>query len=144
MAAELFTDNEKQQLVDAIARAEKNTSGEIRIHIDKKCESDVLSVAVAVFKKLKMDKTAQRNAVLFYLATESKKFAIIGDEGINKKVPVGFWDDIKNNMQQKFKNNEFTAGLIGGIDATGIQLKAHFPYQSDDKNELTNELSFGK
>jgi uncharacterized membrane protein len=89
-----------------------------------------------------MHKTAERNGVLFYLALKDRKFAIIGDEGINNKVPVDFWDGIKEEMKMHFSDGNFTEGLSKAIDQAGKQLKTHFPYRQDDKNELSDEISF--
>jgi uncharacterized membrane protein len=143
MAQPFFNQREQELIVNAIQEAEKNTSGEIRVHIDRNCQGDVLDQAAYWFGKLKMHQTEQRNGVLFYLATEDRKFAILGDGGINAKVPANFWDNIKSMMQDKFKNGEFTQGLIDGVLASGMQLKTHFPYQSDDVNELSDDISFG-
>ncbi len=139
-----FSKQDQEAIVNAIRDAEKDTSGEVRVHIDKKCPEDVLDRAAYWFEKLKMHKTELRNGVLFYLATQDKKFAIIGDAGINAKVPDGFWDDIKNQMANHFKQGNLVDGLCQGIRESGIQLKTHFPYQSDDINELPDEISFGK
>ena len=144
MAKHLFTKDEQNQIVQAVQSAEKNTSGEIMVHIEQRCKEDVLDRAAGVFDMLDMQKTELRNGVLFYLAVKDHKFAIIGDAGINEKVPVGFWDEIKDNMLKHFKNGAFTQGLSEGITKAGDQLKAHFPYQSDDKNELSDEISFGQ
>ena len=144
MAKHLFTKEEQNQIVQAVQSAEKNTSGEIMVHIEQRCKEDVLDRASGVFDMLGMQKTDLRNGVLFYLAVKDRKFAILGDAGINEKVPDGFWDDIKDNMLGHFKNGHFTQGLTEGINKAGEQLKAHFPYQSDDKNELSDEISFGQ
>ncbi len=144
MAKDLFTKEQKDAIVNAIKEAELNTSGEIRVHIEKNCPEDVLDRAAFIFEKLKMHKTELRNEVLFYLSVKDHKFAILGDAGINAKVPVGFWDNIKETMLEHFKNNEYATGLVKGIRMTGEQLKAHFPYQSDDVNELSDDISFGK
>ncbi|MCB0380260.1 MAG: TPM domain-containing protein [Flavobacteriales bacterium] len=144
MAKDLFTAEQKQQIVAAIREAEKNTSGEIRVHIDKKCKEDVLDRAAYMFDALDMQKTALRNGVLIYLATEDRQFAILGDAGINQKVPVGFWDGVRDLMISNFKQGKFTEGLSEGIKLAGEQLKKHFPYQSNDKNELADDISFGK
>ena len=104
---------------------------------------DVLDRAAAVFASLKMHKTKLRNGILFYLAIKDHKFAILGDGGINAVIPNDFWDNIKEMMKQKFKEGDFTAGLSSGIKISGEQLKAHFPYQSDDINELEDDISFG-
>ena len=140
MAADQFTSEDKKSLVDAIKKAELNTSGEIRLHIENKCKEDVLDRAAGVFDMLNMQKTELRNGVLFYVAVKDHKFAILGDAGINAKVADNFWTDIKDNMSSKFKNGEFTQGLTEGITAAGAQLKAHFPYQSNDENELSWRL----
>lgn len=138
-----FTEENKLQISNAIRVAETNTSGEIRVHIEKHCKGDVLDRAAYIFDKLEMQKTKLRNGVLFYLALEDKKFAILGDGGINDKVPENFWEKIKNEAIQKFKENRFAEGLANGIVEAGEQLKAHFPYQDDDVNELSDEISFG-
>ncbi|MDK2841619.1 MAG: hypothetical protein PWQ17_1124 [Anaerophaga sp.] len=139
----MFTEEQKAEIVNAIKEAELNTSGEIRVHIEKNCAEDVLDRAAFIFEKLKMHKTKLRNGVLFYLAVQDRKFAILGDAGINAKVPEGFWDNIKETMLNHFKNGEFTRGLSEGIKMTGEQLKKHFPWKSDDVNELSDEISFG-
>ena len=145
MSAKKFFTNEQQLAIQkAIADAEHATSGEVRVHIDDECKGDVLDVAADVFHKLKMNKTELRNGVLFYLAVSNRKFAILGDKGINQKVPENFWDNIKDTMLQHFKQQQFTEGLCKGIEMAGEKLKSHFPLQSDDKNELNDEISFGK
>lgn len=144
MSKNLFTEKEKQQIVSAIKEAEKNTSGEIRVHIERKCKEDVLDHAAFMFESLEMHKTKQRNGVLIYLAYEDKQLAILGDAGINQKVPQNFWEDVKNLMVDNFKKGNFAEGLSEGIIKSGEQLKTHFPYQKDDVNELTDEISFGE
>lgn len=139
-----FSKEEKKQITDAIAEAEKNTSGEIRLHAEGQCKLDVLDRAAYIFEKLNMHKTEQRNGVLFYLAVHDRKFAIIGDAGINQLVPADFWDVIKETMLTYFKEGKFTEGLTKGILMAGEQLKANFPYQKEDQNELSNEISFDK
>lgn len=139
-----FTEENKLHITNAIRVAETNTSGEIRVHIEKKCKTDVLDRAAYIFDKLEMQKTKLRNGVLFYLAIEDRKFAILGDAGINAKVPENFWESIKENMVEKFKEGLFADGLAEGILKAGEQLKEHFPYQDDDVNELSDEISFGE
>jgi len=139
-----FSKEEKKQITDAIAAAELNTSGEIRLHVEGKCKIDVLDRAAYVFEKLEMNKTAQRNGVLFYLAIYDHKFAILGDGGINQLVPENFWDEIKKTMLGYFKEGKFAEGLSKGILMAGEQLKANFPYQKEDVNELSDEISFEK
>lgn len=138
-----FTEKEKLQIKNAIHTAEFNTSGEIRVHIEKHCREDVLDRAAYIFEKLEMHKTELRNGVLFYLAIEDHRFAILGDAGINQEVPDDFWEKIKEEMAANFKEGHFTQGLTTGILKAGEKLKQHFPWQKDDVNELSNEISFG-
>ena len=144
MAEQLFAENDKKSIVDAIADAEKNTSGEVRIHIENHCKIDVLDRAAEVFAILKMNKTKLRNGVLIYLAIKDHKFAIIGDAGINAVVPKDFWEVTKEQMKSYFKKGKFADGLTYAIRSSGHLLKEHFPYKEDDQNELSNEISFGK
>lgn len=139
-----FTAENKLQIANAIRVAELNTSGEIRVHIEKYCKDDALDQAAYVFEKLEMHKTKLRNGVLFYLAIEDHKFAILGDAGINQKVPEDFWEKTKEVVLSKFKEGNITEGLTSGILKAGEKLKEHFPYLEGDKNELSNEISFGK
>lgn len=143
-AKKFFTDAQKKQIQDAIADAEFNTSGEIRVHVDNSCKLDVLDRAANVFHELQMDATELRNGVLFYLAINDRKFAILGDKGINEKVAADFWDHIKEVILGYFKKEQFTEGLSKGIEMAGEKLKAYFPYQDNDTNELSNEVSFEK
>lgn len=141
-ARNFFSKLEIKRIVAAIQEAEKDTSGEIRVHIDNFCKGDAIERATEVFFKLKMNETALRNSVLIYLAVKDHKFAIIGDEGINNVVENDFWEDIKNDMTQSFRNNLFTDGIIYGVLRCGKKLKAYFPHQENDIDELSNEISF--
>jgi uncharacterized membrane protein len=142
-AANFFSKEEKAQIKDAVVKAETNTSGEIRVHIDNHCKEDVMDRAAWWFAKLEMQKTEKRNGVLFYLAVKDHKFAIIGDAGINAVTSDDFWDHIKEKMLEHFTGSEFAEGLKQGILKAGDALKEHFPYQDDDVNELSDEISFG-
>jgi len=143
MAKQLFTSEEQEEIKLAIQAAEFQTSGEIRVFVEDKCkESDVMSRAVFQFKRLKMHETALRNGVLIYLAIEDRKFAIIGDAGINDKVASDFWESTKDIMQSHFKKSEMAEGLKHGIAKVGDQLKTLFPHDKDDKNELPDEIAF--
>lgn len=144
MAKDLFSHEQQKAIIQAIKEAETNTSGEIQVHIEKHCKGDVLDRAADVFATLKMHTTRLRNGVLFYIAVKDHKFAILGDAGINSVVPPNFWEDIKNMMELHFKKGEFTEGLSNGILQAGRQLKQHFPIHKDDKNELSDDISFGK
>ncbi len=144
MAEDKFTDSEKGAIIQAIKEAETNTSGEIRVHLENHCKDEVLNRATEIFEVLKLHKTALRNGVLFYMAIKDHKFAILGDAGINEKVPTDFWDNIKEHMTSRFKEGKVTEGLVEGINMAGLQLKQHFPIADDDKNELSDDISFGK
>lgn len=144
MASNLFSPEQKAQIVAAIKEAETQTSGEIQVHIESRCKGSVLDRAAQVFEVLKMYQTKDRNGVLVYLAAEDHKFAILGDAGINAVVPANFWESTKDLMANLFRQGKFTEGLIEGIHHAGDQLKTHFPYDHrDDQNELTDEVSFG-
>jgi uncharacterized membrane protein len=143
-ASTFFSKDQQAQILAAVKEAEMETSGEIRVHIESSLNGDVLDRAAWLFKKLGMHKTTERNGVLFYLAVNDRKFAIIGDAGINAKVPAGFWDDISELLKKNFKEGKFTEGLSEGILLAGKHLKMHFPHKSDDVNELPDEISFDK
>jgi uncharacterized membrane protein len=132
---------EEQEIVQAIVEAEKNTSGEIRVHIEEHTEKSPLERAQEVFFELKMDETQDRNGVLFYICVSDKKFAILGDKGINEAVESDFWNCTKDTVIANFKEGNFKKGLVEGILRAGERLKKYFPYQSDDTNELSNEIS---
>jgi len=143
-AEHFFSDEEKKQILQSIHAAENNTSGEIRVHLENRCPGDVLDRAAYLFKKLKMHKTEKRNGVLFYLAITDRKFAILGDAGINSVTPDDFWDKIKDAMAALFSEGKFTEGLSNGIQMAGEALNSRFPYQKNDINELPDEISFGQ
>ena len=142
-AKEPFSEADKKKITSAIEAAEKSTSGEIRVHIDLSCSKDPVERAVECFDKMGMSATELRNGVLVYLAIKEHTFAIIGDQGINEKVPDGFWDSTRDLMLSHFKNNQLVDGLCEGIRHAGEQLKTHFPLAEDDSNELSNDISFG-
>ena len=141
-AADLFSEEQRETIRRAVEAAERRTSGEIRVHIEKQCNDDAMSCAKKRFLQLGMQRTKERNGVLFYLAVESRVFAIVGDEGIDRKVPADFWNSISATMEEKFRAGKFTEGLAEGIATAGEQLEKHFPRATDDKDELTNEISF--
>lgn len=140
----LFGKPETQRIVATIMEAEKRTSGEIKVHIEARCPNeDVMDRAKVVFGELSLHNTKDRNGVLFYLAHEDRKFAVLGDKGIYEKVPTDFWESTKGKLRAHFKKNEFVEGLCEGIEEAGQQLRTYFPYQSDDTNELPDDVSFG-
>lgn len=138
-----LTAKEEEEIVQAIREAERNTSGEIRVHIEKTTDVSHYDRALEVFQMLKMFNTQQRNGVLLYIAVDDHKFVIYGDEGINKVVPENFWETTKEAIQNQFKQGNFKQGIIDGVLKAGKELQAHFPWTTDDEDELSNEISKG-
>lgn len=139
-----FKVKEKEKILTVIREAEKRTSGEIRVHVESKPGKDPILRAKEVFEKLGMTKTKFRNGVLIYLAVLERKFAIIGDEGIDRVVPENFWDDTKEQMQALFRDGKFVDGVCLGIESVGEHLEKYFPYQDGDINELKDDISIGR
>jgi len=140
---DFLTKEEEQEIVQAISKAEKNTSGEIRVHIEDHTEKPPLERAQEVFHFLGMDQTALRNGVLFYVGVADHAFAIIGDEGIDKVVENDFWDCTRDIVISNFKERKFKDGLVAGILRAGERLEQYFPFTDGDKDELSNEISKG-
>jgi uncharacterized membrane protein len=140
---EKFINKEDEgRLIKSIRLAEKNTSGEICVHLQKKIKGSVMDAALKAFKTLKLDQTASKNGVLIFIVPSSRQFAILGDKGINDVVPENFWDDIIHDLQGYFRSGEMVDGLCVNIEKIGEKLKAHFPYQDNDVNELPDEISY--
>lgn len=139
-----FKAKEKEQILKVIREAEKRTSGEIRVHVESKPGKDSILRAKEVFESLGMTKTKFRNGVLIYLAVLERKFAIIGDEGIDQVVPENFWDDTKERMQALFREGKFMEGVCLGVESVGEHLAKYFPYQAGDVNELKDDISIGR
>jgi len=140
---DFLTAEEEAEIVKAITQAEKNTSGEIRVHIENHTEKPPLERAQEVFHFLGMDQTSLRNGVLFYVGVADHAFAIIGDEGIDKAVESDFWDCTKDAVISNFKENKYKEGLVAGILKAGERLEKYFPFLDGDKDELSNEISKG-
>jgi len=138
---DFLTSTQEQEIIEAIRLAEKDTSGEIRVHLEKSTKKNALERAKEVFCFLKMDETKQKNGVLFYVAVNDKKFSIVGDKGINEAVPDTFWNSVKDIVLEKFKKNKYSEGLKLGIAEAGNKLKQYFPYHHGDKDELPNSIS---
>jgi uncharacterized membrane protein len=138
----LFNDEEQQRIRTAIEDAEKHTSGQIRVCIEKTCTENVLDRAAKYFHQLDMHKTRLRNGVLIYVATVDRKFAIIGDAGINKAVPKNFWDDVKDDMLEHFKYGNLVEGIVTGLEIAGEHLQKFFPHKLDGSNELPDDIAF--
>ncbi len=138
----LISPNDETRLIQAIRLAELKTSGEIRVHIEEKCNGDVVEACKKQFGKLNMHQTKDRNGILFFLAVKSKSFAVWGDEGIHQKVSDEFWNSITECAIGYFKQNDLVTGMEKAIEMCGEKLKLHFPIATDDKNELSNEISY--
>ena len=139
---EFLTEQEEEEVVAAIQKAEKKTSGEIRVHIEKSSKGDIWKRAMEVFHLLKMDNTKQDNGVLIYVAIDDRNFVIYGDKGINDVVPPDFWETTKDEIVAEFKKGNFKQGLINGINRAGHELQDHFPWdEGTDENQLSDKIS---
>ena len=136
--------NENASILAAIREAESKTSGEIRVHLDRRCAIDPQAAAKAAFEKLGMHATEEKNGVLLYLATQDKAFAVIGDAGIDAKVEPAFWDGLRDRLGKSFSEDRFGDGLAAAIAEIGAKLAASFPRKAGDKNELSDDISTGK
>lgn len=138
---QFLTKQEEKEIINAIIKAEKNTSGEIRVHLEKSLNEDAIKRAQEVFYSLGMHNTEFKNGVLFYVAVDDHQFAVIGDEGIDKKVPDDFWESIKDEVLNEFVKGNPTEGLVQGILHAGEKLQEYFPFNDKDENELPDEIS---
>jgi uncharacterized membrane protein len=141
-----FSADEEEKIINTIRDAEKQTSGEVRLYIENKCRFvDPLDRAAEIFLQLKMNETANRNAVLVYVAKKHRQLAVFADEGIYKKAGTAFWDNAVLVMLKEFKKENYAEGLVEVIQKIGDSLKTHFPYDAaTDKNELPDDIVFGK
>ena len=139
--SKFLTREEEEEIVEAIRQAEKNTSGEIRVHIESSSHEHLWDRAMEVFPLLKLDNTKESNGVLIYVAVEERQFIIYGDKGINEVVPPDFWESTKDEIVAEFKKGNFKKGLINGITKAGEQLQKHFPWSEGDLNELSDKIS---
>ena len=137
-----LTDSEMASLVEAIKTAENHSTGEIRIHIDSNTDENNAAAALDVFKSLNMDKTLNRNGVLFHVNFEQHYLTIIGDEGIHEKVHQNFWDNMHDRITSEFANGNYYKALQNAVLETGIELKKYFPILGENSNELPNEITF--
>ena len=139
-----FTPTEERTIIAAIKEAELASSGEVRLFVESHCTTDIEKRTVEIFKQLKMNTTRERNAVLIYLAIKDKRFAIFGDEGIHQKMGFQFWTNEAATMKTYFSESRIVQGLCAVIVDIGQALKVHFPYSSDDKNELPDAPVYGR
>lgn len=144
-AEDYFSLQEKQAIAHAVQQAELQTSGEIRVFVESKCNYvNAIDRAMELFDRLDMHKTTARNAVIIYVALKHKQVAIYADEGIYQKTGVEFWNEELNQMIQHFKNENVVDGITKVVEHIGEALKTHFPYHKDDINELPNNIVFGQ
>ena len=141
LPSRFFSEAEQRAIQGAIAAAESGTSGEIRVHLDRRCTGDPVAAARAWFDKLGMRATAQRNGVLLYLAIADRKFALYGDQGLDGVLPEGTWERLRDAMVAEFAKDRFAEGIAGAVAAIGDALKTHFPHLASDRDELSDELS---
>lgn len=138
---DFLSPQEDRQVIEAIRRFEHRTSGEIRVHLQERGGLDVLAEAAAAFARLRMDQTVQRSGVLFFVLTDERRFAVIGDSGIHERVGADFWDETAAQVRRHFAAGHYAKALIEGIDRAGAALATHFPYREGDVNELPDEIS---
>jgi uncharacterized membrane protein len=142
---QLFPRAEQTRVVEAIKAAERGTSGEIKVHVEARCPGgDAMKRAEALFSRLKLHQTRERNGVLIYLAVNDRKFALRGDQGIHEAVGSPFWSEAATTMKEAFQRGAFADGLVGAVQAVGARLAERFPPRTDDKNELSDEISTDK
>jgi uncharacterized membrane protein len=140
--ARFLSKADEQRIMEAIREAETNTSGEIRVHLQPSSKGDPMATAKKTFERLKMTRTEQRNGVLFFVATRDQQLAVLGDKGIDEATPSDFWDSVVETVTAGFREGRIADGLCEGIRAAGRALQEYFPYQSDDENELNDEISY--
>ncbi len=138
----LLNSTEETEIINAIKEAEKNTSGEIRVHITYKENTSSFNYAKEVFNQFKLYKTEQRNAVLILISAKERTFTILGDTGIDKVVKQEFWDSVKNNVIEKFKLGNYFDGILFSVNVVGHKLKEYFPWDNNDKNEIPDEIFY--
>jgi len=141
---DFFSKDEEARIVQTIQEAERQTSGEIRVHLERDYEGTILGAATRTFFSLGMERTKDRNGVLIFIAPERHDFAIFGDRGINAVVSPHFWEEVRNVMQENFRKGMFAEGVCQGVKMAGEKLQAQFPWTDGDKNELSDEISYGR
>lgn len=139
---DFFTEDDRKSITSAIKEAESRTSGEIRVRVEAKAGEDPMQAVRNAFEALGMRNTELHNGVMFFLGVEDRKFVILGDDGINDKVPENFWDSVRDVVLGHFREGRFAQGLSEGIRMAGEQLSSFFPHQKGDVDELPNAISF--
>lgn len=143
-AENFLSEADRGRVEQAIAEAERATSGEIRVHLEDRCEEDVLDHAAFIFTELGMHRTVRRNGVLIYVSVVDHQLAVIGDAGINAVVPDGFWRDVVAVLRIHFAAGRQAEGLCEAVRLIGGKLRGRFPYQAGDSDELSNTISIGR
>ena len=132
-----------RKIVEAIAGAERKSSGEIRVFISRKMPANgpqTLALAQETFARLGMTQTKHRNGVLLFFAPDTQQFAIVGDSGVHEKCGDSFWQEVAAALSTLLKKGHFTAAVLAGIEKAGAVLALHFPRDRDDRNELPNAI----
>lgn len=137
----IFTKEEREKILQAIKEVEKKTTGEIAVHLVRKVRGDIFERGREAFSRLGLYRTSRRNAVLFFISTAQRKFAILADEGINKTVPENFWKEITLEMEENFRKGNFAEGLLKAIKLTGEKLSEYYPYEKTDINEIPDRIT---
>jgi uncharacterized membrane protein len=140
-----FSPEEQRLIVSAIQNAERCTSGEVRVYIESRCSyMDALDRAIEIFAQMGMQATEERNGVLVYVAIKDQQLAVFGDEGIHRKVGNEYWDTEVKKMIMDFNRDNYAKGIAGCVEDIGQALQQFFPYSDKDKNELSDEITFGR
>ncbi len=138
----LLSDEDEARVIAAIHAAEAKTSGEIRVHVERRCAGDAIGTAGRWFRRLGMEATAERNGILVYIAVDDRAFAIVGGAGIHAKVGDAFWAALRDAMRDDFAKGDAASGLIRAIGEAGQRLAEHFPRCGSDVNELPDKISY--
>ncbi len=140
-----FSEEEQRLIVSAIQKAERATSGEVRVFVESRCSyMDALDRAVELFAQMGMQATEERNGVLVYVAIKDQQFAVFGDEGIHRKVGTDYWNTEVIKMMRDFNRENYAVGIAGCVEDIGHALQQFFPYTENDKNELSDDIQFGR
>jgi uncharacterized membrane protein len=138
----LLSEPDEARVIAAIRVAESKTSGEIRVHVERRCAANAMATASRWYRRLGMDETKERNGILFYVAVDDRTFAVVGGQGIHAKVGAAFWEALRDAMREGFVEGDPASGLTRAIAEAGLRLAEHFPRRADDTNELPDEISY--
>jgi len=127
-------------VVAAIVRAEKKTSGQIRVFVSHHKVVNAVSAAQRHFLRLGMDRTRGHNAVLIFVAPKSRQFAIIGDQAVHERCGEEFWKRVAGEMTEYFRQSQWTRAIVHGVATAGSVLAEHFPSEPGGGNELPDRV----